>query len=338
MLEQVKKQTVHGSGKRTLAAVAALLLGIAVTVWTAMLDIFPANGPWRPMKNPDVYRLQSAVQDSGLQRSVYMQMEELSLYTTGYELGEGSGAMAICLASRDGFWFPVLTDAAIYEQMDSYGMMNGHQGNYRWMKNRALEREIVDTLQAEYGFSESEFLSIVLEPAPVRSLWQEDLLFLLAGLSLELLGLWMLLGRAELRFSPAWKSLAVYGPPAGVVASLEAELSRSQAAYPLFTENWMIVRQPWKGTVFIPFGDVVWCHKTVIVRASAITGCSIVLYLKSRLRPLKWEMPSEAHANAVLQQVLFHSPQMDTRYLPMWERLWKQNRTPFLANPPCRRP
>ena len=28
MLEQVKKQTVHGSGKRTLTAVAALLLGM----------------------------------------------------------------------------------------------------------------------------------------------------------------------------------------------------------------------------------------------------------------------------------------------------------------------
>ncbi len=337
MLEQVKKQAVRGGGKRVLAAVTALLLGLAITAWTAALDIFPANGPWRPMKNPDVFRMEAAVRSSGLRRSVYMQMEELSLYATGYELGEGSGALAICLASRDGVWFPILTDTAVYDQMDWYGMMDGHHGNFRWMKNRALEQEIVDTLQAEYGFSENEFLSIVLEPAPARSLWLEDFLFLLAGLTLELLGLWMLLGRAELRFSPAWKSLAVYGPPVEVAAALEAELSRSRVAYPLFTENWMIVRQPWMGTIFIPFGDVAWCHKAVIVRASAITSCSVVLYLRSRPRPLKWEMPSEAHANAVLQQVLLHAPQMDTRYLPMWERFWKQDRAAFLANPPCRK-
>ena len=64
MFEQVRKQAVRGSGKRTFLAVMILLLGLALTVWTSVTDLFPKNGPWSPMDNPDAYRIAEAAEQS----------------------------------------------------------------------------------------------------------------------------------------------------------------------------------------------------------------------------------------------------------------------------------
>ena len=106
MFEQVRKQAVRGSGKRTFLAVLILLLGLTLTVWTSVTDLFPKNGPWSPMDNPDAYRIAEAAEQS---RSVYMDLRQMPLYGTGFELGEGAFARAICLTSRTacGFrWSP----------------------------------------------------------------------------------------------------------------------------------------------------------------------------------------------------------------------------------------
>ncbi len=336
MLEHVSKQALWGR-KRLLLATGVLLLGILITVWTAATDILAPYGPWRPMNNPDAYRIRSAAEADVGFRNVYVTLEALPLYGTGYEVGEGQDALAVCLASRDGFWIPVLTDTEVYDKMDWYGVVSDWAGEFRWMKNRALENEILTALEEEFGFPEEEFLPIVLEPSPIRLLWLEDGILLLAGLILELVGLRILLGKMDFRFSPGRKSLSFYGPPDAVAAVLEEELTRCGIESPLFTENWMIIRQGWKGTIFVPFGDVVWCHIAAAVKTSAITRYHVVLYLKSRRQPLIWQLPGRVQAEAVLSRIHEIYPSMDTRYFPQWEQLWKQNRSFFLAFPPCRK-
>lgn len=331
MFEQVRKQAVRGSGKRTFLAGMILLLGLTLTVWTSVTDLFPKNGPWSPMDNPDAYRIAEAAEQS---RSVYMDLRQMPLYGTGFELGEGAFARAICLTSRDGLWFSVVTGIEVYDQMDDYGSAYGCSGRFRVMTDRKTAGEIADALREEYGFEE-EFLPLVLEGVSSRSLWIEDGVLLLLGLIGELWGLRLLLGRTELRFSPAWRGLKRYGDPEQAAASIEGELSGCPIPDPMFTENWMILRRSWKGTVFLPFSDVVWCHKALIPGASARHSYSVVLYLKSRRRPVKWKVPSEAHADAVLQQAQAKNPQMDTRYNPVWEQIWKKNRGFFLQSPPC---
>ena len=331
MLELVKKQASYGR-KRLLAAVGALLLGAAVTIWTAAADILPANGPWRPMDNPDAYRISESVRDGS--RNVYLRLEELLLYGTGYEVGEGDGALVLCLASRDGVWFPVLTDISVYDQMDWYGMAEGWAGDFRRVKSARLEANILSVIQESFGFMEEEILPFALEPAPPRLLWLEDGLLLLIGLALELLGLWILLGKADLQFSPAWRGLAVYGKPEALAEALEKELSACPYSWPLFTQNWMIIRRGWSGTVFVPFGDVVWAHMAAHARAGGLRY-SVVLYLRSRSRPLVWEVPGEMQASMILARFHDRYPPMDTRYFPQWEHLWKKNRAAFLQAPPC---
>lgn len=336
MWQQVEKQALRTSGKRTFGAVLALFLGIAVTVLTAALEIFPKNGPWRPMENPDAYRMAAAARES-LSGRVSMELRELPLYATGYELGDGTSAMAICLTTRDGLWFPVVVDLSVYDRMDDYGTLEGYRGRFRLMRDPVTAKEIADTLREDYAFEESEFLSLVLEPESPVLARTGGMLRLFLGLALELLGFWLLLGRLELRYSPAWKSLSVYGPPEEAAAALEGELSRCPSPWPLFTDHWLLVRRPWKGTVFVPVGDVVWCHKSVVLRGGGAARCSVILYLRSRRSPLRWEMPSEAHAAAVLEQISRTSPWMDTRYIPQWEQLWKHSPEAFRNNPPCRK-
>ena len=335
MWQQVEKQALHGSRKRTLAAVWILFLGIAVTLWAA-LEIFSKNGPWRPMQNPSAYRMEAALTKSPLRR-VSMELQELPLYATGYELGEGAVARAICLTTRDGYWFPVLAAPAVYEQMDDSGTLIEYRGRFRLMRDSLTAREILDTLREDYGFEDGEFLPLVLEPESPVLARIPGMLRLFLGLALELLGLWMLLGRLELRCSPAWKDLRVYGPPEENAAALEAELSRCPSPSPLFTDHWLLIRRPWQGTVFVPIGDVVWCHRSVVLRGGTAARYSVVLYLWSSRRPLRWEVPTDAHAAAVLEQIGREHPWMDTRYVPQWELLWKQSPEAFRKNPPCRR-
>ena len=208
MWQQVEKQALRTSGKRTFGAVLALFLGIAVTVLTAALDIFPKNGPWRPMENPDAYRMAAAARES-LSGRVSMELRELPLYATGYELGDGTSAMAICLTTRDGLWFPVVVDLSVYDRMDDYGTLEGYQGRFRLMRDPVTAKEIADTLREDYAFEESEFLSLVLEPESPVLARTGGMLRLFLGMALELLGLWLLLGRLELRYTSAWKSLSV---------------------------------------------------------------------------------------------------------------------------------
>ena len=61
MFEQVRKQAVRGSGKRTFLAVLILLLGLTLTVWTSVTDLFSNNGPWSPVIYPVSYRIAVAV-------------------------------------------------------------------------------------------------------------------------------------------------------------------------------------------------------------------------------------------------------------------------------------
>ena len=304
-----------------------LAIGLGLSFLMA-LDILPENGLLHPADNPSIFRIQE------LDWGGYMELRNLPVYISGYELGEGESAQVICIAERDGQWFSLLVPQAIYDQSDEYGYLPFYEGEFCLRRDRELAQEIGGILRAEFGFTEEELPDLLVEEVSFEQEWLIDRVMLLIGLLLELVGLWRILCQAEPRYSRAWRGLKAYGDPEAFSIELDSALALEPEDRVLTTGRWLFVAGKGRRLRMVPIPDVAWCHRRSVSSLTAQRKISLVLYLRSRKRPLVWKGLSTDGADQVVHAIQWMHPWMDCRYSASREQLWRHNRMAFLASLP----
>lgn len=306
---------------------AVVLVLCALLLFT---DVLAPFGMVSPMENPRASFLEWICERTNNKESVYVKIEDKSIYHTGLQWGNKQTKRDVCIMRVEGDWI-ILLPAQSVTVVRTDGFSGYFSAKYG---QDSVDELVAQVIETQYGLTENTVATVILEEVDFTSVQILIVVYLCVLLLLLSLFFLCLVQMIDPRHSRTLQRLSLYGDVDSCIRSIESELKRAEEPYPIMTDHWIFARGGFAMLELVPFRDVVWYHKSRMANVEGNDGFGLVLYCYGRKRPIICWSTAKKEIKQIkrLQERLeTEAPWIDPAYRREKARLWRSDSKAFIS-------